>query len=419
MEKFPCFHPIFGAVFRQKGQSMLRKMMILFLAALLPWLLPGQRTAAAETAPLTREELETWAEQTAERMAQEELIPDSAPEDAASEDGYAFQYFSGVLYADRPTWPEEGGINALLVMDPDIPGPRGICVSWEVNRVMEAVPCPNPEMKGTSQSALLYLEGDPENGFLYGLVERDGQRILAMEYGAVDPAAEKRTSLILLIRDDGVDGIRMEGPGERYSREDGEEMFARLEELALHEEYARVPRSLVGTELDIFREEDLSFGDIHFLTATPETLEGGDVEEMLMDNEDGTWLRRIDGDGFEAVFATDALGGNARLISYTLLNPETEGPRHVRLGDLFQEDFTRFRSGEGELDENGMTEILYGTPGTAPYGLADYGNGTEMVLRYVTPTREGRDVELILRYQDTVLEEIMLRLLEEDEKNAD
>ena len=198
----------------------------------------------------------------------------------------------------------------------------------------------------------------------------------------------------------------MEGPGERYSREDGEAMFARLEELALHQEYARVPRSLVGTELDIFREEDLSFGDIHFLTATPETLEGGDVEEMLMDNEDGTWLRRIDGDGFEAVFATDALGGNARLISYTLLNPETEGPRHVRLGDLFSEDCSRFRNGENEMAED-MTELLYGEAESASWGTASY-DPYDTSLRYVAETPSGMRVELVLKYENNLLNEIIL-----------
>ena len=135
----------------------------------------------------------------------------------------------------------------------------------------------------------------------------------------------------------------------------------------------------------------------------------------MIDNEDGTWLRRVDGDGFEAVFRCDSAGKNAELISYSILSPELEGPRGVRLGDLFHEDFTRFRSGEGGMDETGLTETLYGTAGTAPYGLAEYGDGTEMTLRYVTPTLGGPDVELILRYRDTVLAEIILHTLEAEE----
>ena len=88
----------------------------------------------------------------------------------------------------------------------------------------------------------------------------------------------------------------------------------------------------------------------------------------------------------------------------------------MRLGDLFHEDLCRFRNGEGGLDESGLREVLYGTEGTAPWGLADYSDGGEITLRYVTPTLGGPDVELILRYQDTVLSGIILHTLEDEEE---
>ena len=146
------------------------------------------------------------------------------------------------------------------------------------------------------------------------------------------------------------------------------------------------------------------------MTAQPEQFEG-ELEDMLIDNEDGTFLRRIDGDGFEAVFTCDEAGQNAQLISYTILSDNLEGPRSVRLGDYFQEDFNRFRNGEGAFDEAAMSEVLYGTVGTAPSGLAEYGTGDEMTLRYVTDTLDGREVELYLHYQNTVLDEIILHTL--------
>ena len=186
-----------------------------------------------------------------------------------------------------------------------------------------------------------------------------------------------------------------------------------LEELKGRYAYARVPRSLNGAELEMFQEADLDFSALSFLTAVPETF-GDNVEDVLMDNEDGTWLRRIDGDGFEAVFSCDSEGKQARILSYEILSPELEGPRCVRLGDLFHEDFTRFRSGEGGLSEDGTKEVLYGTEGTAPWGTAEYGDGTEMTLRYVTATLGGPDVELILRYRDTALAEIILHTVEEE-----
>ena len=199
-----------------------------------------------------------------------------------------------------------------------------------------------------------------------------------------------------------------------FSREELAELYAEMEGLTRSFAYARVPRSMKGTDLEMFQEADLDFSALSFRTAEPEIF-GSNVDDMMIDNEDGTWLRRVDGDGFEAVFSCDAAGKNASLISYSILSPELEGPRCVRLGDLFHEDFTRFRSGEGETDESGRTEVLYGKVGTAPYGLAEYGDGTEMTLRYVTQTLGGPDVELILRYHDTVLSEILLHTLESDE----
>ena len=372
--------------------------------------------AQAENNALTGEELNALADQIRSLADQETVLNDPSSEEAVSEDGYAFQYDFGVVYADQPVLTEETKVNAFLLMDREagVTVPRGISIDWTVNQLMAAIPCDNGDMNGTYESALLYLEGSPENGYLYGLVQRDGQRISAMEYGCADPAAERKISLTFGISGDGVNFIRMDGMNEPFSGEAAAELYTEMEALAQTYYYARVPRSLDGTELEPFHEGDLDFSALSYRTAQPNIF-GDNVEDMLIDNEDGTWLRRIDGDGFEAVFVTDAAGEDARLISYSILSPDLEGPRCVRLGDLFHEDYTRFRSGEGELDEDGKTETLYGKVGEPSYGLAEYGDGTEMALRYVTQTLSGRKVELLLRYQDTVLTEIILHTLEEDE----
>ena len=56
-------------------------------------------------------------------------------------------------------------------------------------------------------------------------------------------------------------------------------------------------------------------------------------------------------------------------------------------------------------------EILYGVPGEAPSGEAEYGPGDQMVLRYITDTLSGRVVELYLHYSGTVLDEIVIHTL--------
>jgi len=396
--------------------SLLLALMMVLSAAPLTAVLAEE--GEAETRPVTMEELNDLAERVLALAAEGTLLNDPTQEEAVSEDGIAYQYEFGVLYGDRTAWTEETRLTALQLMDAEVESVRGITIDWIVNRIMEVIPCANEEMNGSPEAAVLYLEGDPESGFLYGRTERDGQRISAMEYGAADPKLGRKVSVIFHISGDGVDAIRLEGLNEDFSAEEAKDLYAELEELTQHYEYVRVPRSLDGTELAMFQEGDLWFTSLSYLTAEPQDM-GDNVEDVMIENDDGTWLRRVDGDGFSAVFVCDDEGRNPILVSYTILSPDLEGPRGVRIGDLFHEDFTRFRSGEGEMSEDGTSEVLYGTVGQAPWGLAEYGDISGMTLRYVTPALGREDVELILRYQDTVLTEIVLHTLEEDEEHAD
>ena len=364
----------------------------------------------AETDPVSMSELTGFVDAVKIRAFSEQTQNDPASEEALSEDGVFFQYEFGAVYADRTEMTTDTELNAFLVMDQDIAGPRGVAVDWDVNQVMKNFPCDNPDMGGTYDRALLYLTGGPETEFGYGVVERDGQRISAMEYGVADLTSGKRVPMTLLISGDGVNAIRMEGMTEYRDADALTELYYELEKLGHSMAYARVPRSLDGSSLEMFQESDLDFSSLSYQTAQPEIF-GNNVEDVLIDNDDGTWLRRVDGDGFSAVFTCDEDGGNAELISYTILSQDLEGPRAVRLGDLFHEDYQRFRNGEGELDAAGTIEALYGTMGQAPYGLAEYGNGEEMTLRYVAETLSGALIELLLRYENTVLTEITLHTL--------
>lgn len=157
-----------------------------------------------------------------------------------------------------------------------------------------------------------------------------------------------------------------------------------------------------------FGEADLAFGGIVYTALRPDTLPGL-PESGLIDNEDGTWLLVCQGDGYEAVFRCDEKGENAQVLSFSILDPEAEGPRGVKLGDSFNVDFNRFPSGENEMSED-LTELLYGTEGVAPWGFADYdASAGEMSLRYVTETESGLTVELLLRYAETYLTEILIQ----------
>ena len=96
-------------------------------------------------------------------------------------------------------------------------------------------------------------------------------------------------------------------------------------------------------------------------------------------------------------------------ILYFNLDEELDGPRCVRLGDLFSEDFCRFRSGENGMKDD-LTEVLYGSEETVPRGTACY-DPDNMNLSYVTETSAGLQVELLLKYENSVLTEIILQTL--------
>ena len=379
---------------------------VLFVLLLCTFSMP----VLGEQNPITEIEIYGLTDQLISQALSSAPLNDPKSEEARSEDGIAFQYDFGFLYADAEELSAEAPVNAIVIADDETGSVRGITINTSVEELMRLIPCENPEMAGNYDSALLYLTGDPATGFSYGTVQRNGQRINAIEYGVVDPAAETHTTLTFQISGDGVNQIRLDGLNETFLRETSDLLYEELAALKNEMWYSRVPVSFVGTELEMFSEEDLDFLSLSYMTAQPEQF-GGEVEDMLIDNEDGTFLRRIDGDGFEAVFSCDENGKNALLVSYMLLSDNLEGPRSVRLGDYFQEDFNRFRNGEGTFDEAAMSEILYGTVGTAPYGLAEYGTGDEMTLRYATDTLDGRVVELYLHYQNTVLDQIILHTL--------
>ena len=170
-------------------------------------------------------------------------------------------------------------------------------------------------------------------------------------------------------------------------------------------DYRAVKSSRNGEDLTAFGPEDLVFSGLDFLALQPDNMPGT-PETEVMDNEDGTSLIRVDGDGYVAVFRS--AGNVTEIVSLSIEGDETEGPRGVRLGDAFHEDLQRFRDEAG--GEGGTTEVLYGAADTVPRGVME--NGMDgLTLRYVTAADDGRTVELLLRYTLSRLSEIIIHIL--------
>jgi len=389
------------------------KKTILSLLTVLALCLCGFAAAEGTPEPVTAEELSAFTDSIRTQALETEVLNDPSAEDAQSEDGTFFQYEIARIYAEGTSFSAETPVNVLVFEDSEGPVFRGTGIDSTREEVLAAFPLDNPELKGTDEDALLYLLETADGGFIYGRLVRDGQRISALEYGEAlrEEGGYRFASVTYTVFNGLVTSIRFSGLNSGsglVSEADREEIHAELTELAAHDEYRAVKTSRIGQELTVFTEEDLVFSGISFLALTPDQLPG-EPEKDLIDNEDGTWLLRCDGDGYEAVFSCNEKGENAVILSYAILDENTEGPRAVRLGDLFSEDFCRFRSESNEMTEE-MTELLYGSADSTPRGEASY-NPDDMSLRYITETAGGRSVELLLKYENTILTEIILHTI--------
>ncbi|MBO4471887.1 MAG: hypothetical protein J5841_09035 [Clostridia bacterium] len=387
---------------------MMKRILCLLAALVLCFVFSA---AAEETAePVTAAELGALMDRVLAEALTTNPLNDPAEESAQSEDGTCFLYENARIYADGTELTADTPVYALAFEGIEGTIIRGTGIDTRLEDLLAAYPQDNYGLAGTREEAVLYLREGAEGGFLYGRLLRDGQRVTAVEYGEVQPVWDqfRCTAVTYSVRSGLVDSIRVEGLNIAQNLMDAasmQEMYDELISLAAKNEYSAAETSRVGTALTPFDEKDLVFDQFSYTAMQPETLPGVQETELL-DNEDGTWLLRCDGDGYEAVFLCDENGKNASILSFSILDEDMEGPRHVRIGDEFNEDFSRFRSGENEMSDD-MTELLYGTEESASYGTASY-DPSEMNLRYVTETADGLRVELLLKYEYNVLTEIII-----------
>lgn len=389
----------------------MKKCYLAFLLALCLCLAGTFHVFAEEPLPVTADELAAWAEELKTQALAAQPENDPADEASDVEGGILFLYPFAALYADGTEMTADAQISAVAVTDADEPASfRGAELTMTPGDLVSLFPNNNPDQAGTREGALLYLQETDDGALRYGRVYRDGQRVSAVEYGDLVPAdgGYRPASLTFAFTDSLLSGIRAEGlsadTAPLMTAEERDALAAELNALASETGYRAVKSSRDGTELTAFGPEDLVFSGIDFLSLQPEDLPGTPESETI-DNDDGTSLLRVDGDGYVAVFRTDA-AGKTEIVSLSVEDDILEGPRCVRLGDVFHEDLQRFRFENREAVGN--TEVLYGSETEVPRGVVEYGGTDGITLRYVTATPDGREAELLLRYTLSTLSEIIL-----------
>ena len=366
---------------------------------------------AEDPEPVAADELAAWAEEIKAPALNASPENDPTAEEADVEGGILFQYPFATVYADRTEMTAETRLNAVSYTEAEDISFRNLTLSMTPADVIARFPNNNPDQAGTPNGAVLYLQESDDGGIRFGRVYRDGQRVSAIKYGHLVPAEDgyALATLTCSFTDSLLTEIRAEGfdlsASPRLSQEDRDDLALELNALASRNEYKAVKTSRNGLELTAFGPEDLVFSGIDFPSLRPEDLPGTPETETF-DNGDGTSLLRVDGDGYIAVFRS-AEDGAYSVISLSIEDDILEGPRGVRLGDAFHEDYQRFRSEMNGADEN-MFEVLYGAENEVPRGTAEYGGLDGITLRYVTAAADGREAELMLRYTLSVLSEIIL-----------
>ena len=327
---------------------------------------------------LTLEELEAWVESYKERALAAEPMNDPTEDAAFSEDGYAFIYDFATLYMDRPEMTEDSVVRNLVVTAPDEAGPRGTCIDMQPTEVLAAFYNENPSLAGDRGFATLYLSNMMPAGAQWAWVQRDGQRILTIQYAIQEQAATggdgyTDAGLIYTVQDDLVVAIRAYGLDSRIDAQTVQENVDAVQQVAEESYYTQVPTSLMGTDLEAFNREDLHVEDMDFLTLTPEQAEaalGACQEDAWMEDDTGEFIRTMEFPACEITFIYDAQKQNPKVDMLAIDMDSMEGPRSVRLGDTVSSVLNRFRHGEGELD--GVSrEVLYGTEGTGSWGTAE------------------------------------------------
>ena len=126
-----------------------------------------------------------------------------------------------------------------------------------------------------------------------------------------------------------------------------------------------------------------------------------------MQDDNGTHLRSMEFADCSMTFVYDEKKSNPYLDMLIIDMDGMEGPRCVRVGDTLTSVLTRFRHGEGSYDEAMGRETLYGTVGSAPYGVAEYGGDASAMLMYVLACN-SKTVCLHMTFEQMLLTEITL-----------
>lgn len=390
---------------------MMKKMLcVLLVLVMCPVLALAESSAAGM---LTSQELAKWAESYIARAYAAE--PLNVPAESATPDGYEYIFDFATLYADTPTLSEDTTVNTIVLTSEEENGPRNVNVNNALSVVLDAYYTENEELLGSRESAVLYAVDMLPEYAAWGQVLRDGQRVQTVQYAAHEQLATggegyTDAGVIYTMAENRVAAIRVYGLNSRIARSEANSVLYAVMLDALENDYAQVPFSYDGSALSVFSADDMAFSGMNFLSLTPDAaIEalGEPINDLWIDNGDDGYIRMQTFPSCELTYLYNKERTEGSVYMLYINADGLEGPRAVRVGDVFSSVYNRFRNGEGEYQEDGA-EVLYGAPDGEHFGQATYGMDASATLLYSFRTDDGRKVELQLVFTVMELTEIML-----------
>lgn len=368
-------------------KKLLAALLVLTLCLCVPF-------AFGEENALTRGEIDAYC---ADLMRDALALPAVSPE--KDEDGsYRFDFDEFALYSPDAKLSKSSVITAveLLFADHSLADMRGVGPTNSLEAVLSAYPLDNEALAGTREEAALYLRGALPGEASSGRVLRDGSRALVIEYSAYETKGDSVTKSCVVYAFDSNDvcAVTLYPAAQVMTLAEAKAELEALSDLQEKSEY--VAQTDGG---EAFSREDMTFFGVDFITASPEdvlSILGKAQNDAYMPDGSG-FMRVMQWDGTQAVFACDQNKRAVRLLSLTIDGEKNEGPRGLRVGDTISRTLARF-------PQNIETGALYGDGVTPPYGVFESGLN-ESAARYAARI-ENDTVLLMLTFVEGRLAEI-------------
>lgn len=371
--------------------------------------------AESEKEALSYEELMSFVNPYIDRAKASTPLNAPIDETALGEDGYTYIYDFATMYFDKPTLDEDTKLNAMVIYSEEEAILRDVGVDSGFEKLLAAFYSENNELSGSRDFAYLYVSDTMPMGAMWARVQRAGQSPMTVQYAIHEQLPSggdgyTDCGLIYTIQANTIVAVRAYGLSNVIDEAQVNENLRGIDALAKDTSYFMHKRSATGNDVEAFTRDDLSFAGLDFLSVTPEeclALLGEAMEDVWMEDDDAGFFRNINYEDSAFTFVYDSEKQNPQLIFLEIFAYGIEGPRGIAIGETLSDVMQRFMHSQVPYD-GGTLEVLYGAEGEAQYATAEYWEGGECVLRYLTDVGMDAPVTLQMYFDTDGLNRIML-----------